>query len=79
MKKKQESSDSYKYNAISKNEFSKATRMRPGSAEAHYGLGLAYQEAGQNGNAKTEYQKVIELDPNGRDAAEVKALLRRLE
>ena len=59
--------------------FSKATRMRPGSAEAHYGLGLAYQEAGQNGNAKTEYQKVIELDPNGRDAAEVKALLRRLE
>ena len=59
--------------------FTKASRLRPGSAEAHYGLGLAYQGAGQKANARAQYEKVIELEPTGRDTAEVKALLRRLE
>lgn len=59
--------------------FKKAIGARASSAEAHYGLGLAYQEMGRKADAKAEYEKVIELDPGGRDAAEVRALLRRLE
>lgn len=59
--------------------FKKALGARPSSAEAHYGLGLAYQEMGRRAEARAEYERVIELDPGGRDAAEVRALLRRLE
>jgi len=58
--------------------FRKALRLRSASAEAHYGLGLAHQDMGQREDARSEYQKSLDLDPDGRDAAEVRALLSQL-
>ena len=66
-------------NADAATHFSRATVLAPQRAEAHYGLGLAYQSMGRRAQAITEYRKVIELDPNGNDTLEVKALLRQLE
>ena len=66
-------------NADAATHFSRATVLAPQRAEAHYGLGLAYQSMGRRDQAITEYRKVIELDPNGSDTPEVKALLRQLE
>ena len=36
---------------------------RPGSATAHYNLGLAYTARGMVGRAEEAYRKAIELDP----------------
>lgn len=59
--------------------FNKALALRSSSAEAHYGLGLAYQARGQVQQAITHYERVVELDPDGRDTREVKAILRQLK
>ncbi len=59
--------------------FKKALGLRSSSAESHYGLGLAYQARGQVQQAITHYERVVELDPDGRDTREVKAILRQLK
>lgn len=37
-------------------------KLHPESAEAHFGLGMAYEEAGQTADANKEYEQAIKLD-----------------
>ena len=41
-----------------------AVRQSPGSAVAHYNLGLAYQKRGRFQEAEQAYQRSVELDPS---------------
>ena len=59
--------------------FKKALALRSSSAEARYGLGLAYQARGQVTQARAEYEKALELEPAGRDAREIRAILSQLD
>jgi len=59
--------------------FRKALGIAPGRAEPHYGLGLAYQSLGRADAAREEYEQYLRIQPDGRDAAEVRAMLRSLE
>ena len=43
---------------------------------AYYELGMLYVRAGKNADAKTNLLKYLELDPNGRDAATAKEMLK---
>jgi tetratricopeptide (TPR) repeat protein len=45
-------------------------------AVAYYELGMLYVRAGKNADAKTNLQKYLELDPNGKDAATAKEMLK---
>jgi len=58
--------------------FQRAVMLESMNAEAHYGLGLAYEQLGRREQAINEYQTYIGLAPNGREATEVRILLRRL-
>ena len=58
--------------------FRSAVNLDSMNAESHYGLGLAYEQLGRNDQAINEYQTYIGLAPNGREATEVRILLRRL-
>ncbi|HEY3451361.1 MAG TPA: DUF4388 domain-containing protein [Myxococcales bacterium] len=51
----------------------------PGNARAHASLGAAYQAVGRDGDAKREYQKYLELEPNGDLSAELRELLKMLK
>ena len=44
-------------------------------AAAYYELGMIYVRAGKNAAARTNLQKYLELDPNGKDAATAKEML----
>lgn len=44
-------------------------------SNAYYELGMIYVRAGKNADAKTNLQKYLELDPNGKDAATAKEML----
>src|SRR5207248_1539625 len=44
-------------------------------ANAYYELGMIYVRAGKNADARTNLQKYLELDPNGKDAATAKEML----
>jgi len=44
-------------------------------AVAYYELGMIYVRAGKNADAKTNLQKYLELEPNGKDAATAKEML----
>ena len=59
--------------------FRTALGSNASAAEPHYGLGLAYQSLGRADAAKEEYEEYLRLKPDGRDAAEVRAMLRSLE
>jgi len=43
---------------------------------AYYELGMLYVRAGKNADAKTNLQKYLELDPNGKDASTAKEMLK---
>jgi tetratricopeptide (TPR) repeat protein len=43
---------------------------------AYYELGMLYVRAGKNADAKTNLQKYLELDPNGKDAVTAKEMLK---
>ena len=45
-------------------------------APAYYELGMLYVRSGKNADAKTNLEKYIELDPNGRDVATAKEMLK---
>jgi tetratricopeptide (TPR) repeat protein len=45
-------------------------------AAAYYELGVLYVHAGKNADAKTNLLKYLELDPNGKDAALAKEMLK---
>jgi len=59
--------------------FRRALGINSGRAEPHYGLGLAYQSLGRADAAREEYEQYLRIQPDGRDAAEVRAMLRSLE
>jgi tetratricopeptide (TPR) repeat protein len=44
-------------------------------SQAYYELGMIYVRSGRNADAKSNLQKYLELDPNGRDAAIAKEML----
>lgn len=44
-------------------------------SQAYYELGMLYVRAGKNADAKTNLEKYLELDPNGKDAATAKEML----
>jgi tetratricopeptide (TPR) repeat protein len=58
--------------------FTKAIARGPGLAEAYYYRGLARYQAKNPAGAKADLQKFLELDPNGKDAATVKDILRSI-
>jgi tetratricopeptide (TPR) repeat protein len=43
---------------------------------AYYELGMLYVRAGKNADAKTNLQKYLELEPNGKDASTAKEMLK---
>lgn len=45
-------------------------------AQAYYELGMIYVRAQKNADAKTYLQKYLDLDPNGKDAATAKEMLK---
>jgi tetratricopeptide (TPR) repeat protein len=45
-------------------------------AQAYYELGMVYVRKGNNADAKTNLQKYLELEPNGKDAATAKEMLK---
>jgi tetratricopeptide (TPR) repeat protein len=46
---------------------------------AYYELGMLYVRAGKNADAKTNLLKYLELDPNGKDAATTKEMLKYIK
>lgn len=48
-------------------------------ASAYYELGMLQVRAGKNADAKTNLQKYLELEPNGRDAATAKEMLKYIK
>jgi tetratricopeptide (TPR) repeat protein len=44
-------------------------------AQAYYELGMLYVRGGKNADARTNLQKYLELEPNGKDAATAKEML----
>ena len=45
-------------------------------AQAYYELGMVYVRMGKNADAKTNLQKYLDLEPNGKDAATAKEMLK---
>jgi len=45
-------------------------------AQAYYELGMVYVRMGKNADAKTSLQKYLDLEPNGKDAATAKEMLK---
>lgn len=52
---------------------------RPEDATLHYHLGLAYQKTGKAARARQQLQQVIKINPNFRDADDVKQQLAQLK
>ncbi|HVT46075.1 MAG TPA: carboxypeptidase regulatory-like domain-containing protein [Thermoanaerobaculia bacterium] len=52
-----------------------AIGIDPAFAIAYYELGMLYARSGKNGDAKTNLEKYIELEPKGRDVATAKEML----
>jgi tetratricopeptide (TPR) repeat protein len=50
----------------------------PDNPNVHYHLGLAYQKTGQPEQAKKELERVLQINPNYSDAAEVRKALTEL-
>jgi len=45
-----------------------AATLNPADASAHYNLGLIYQQRGQREEAKSSFQRAVEIDPDETDA-----------
>ncbi|HUP46870.1 MAG TPA: tetratricopeptide repeat protein [Thermoanaerobaculia bacterium] len=56
-----------------------AISVDPSLAAAYYELGMLYVRAGRNGDAKQSLLKYLEIDPNGRDAATAKEMLKYVQ
>lgn len=49
------------------NEFKEVLRLQPNAADAHFKLGLLYDNKGDIAKAMAEYREAVRLDPNGPD------------
>lgn len=58
--------------------FEQVVAENPGSADAYYYRGLTYLATGKTAEAKTDFTKVLEIDPNHARAADVKEYLAHL-
>jgi tetratricopeptide (TPR) repeat protein len=67
-----------KHPAEAEEAFTKAIARQPGLAEAYCYRGLARYQAKNSAGARADLQKFLELDPNGKDAATVKDILRSI-
>jgi len=65
--------------AEAEDAFTKAITRRPELAEAYYYRGLARLQAKNSAGAKADFQKYMQLDPNGKDAGTVKDLLKSIK
>ncbi|MBK04731.1 MAG: hypothetical protein CL920_31640 [Deltaproteobacteria bacterium] len=61
-----------------KRYFDRAMRMSKRNGSAYYGLGLTYRRMRQKGKARQMLQRYLKLFPRGRDAGEVRLILRSL-
>ena len=59
--------------------FTKAIDMKPDFSEAYYYRGLSRYQAKDMAGARADFQKYMEIDPNGKDADTVKELLKSLK
>jgi len=53
-----------------KEDFAAAIKVNPGEVEAHYYLGVLYQQQGNWGEAKIELEETVKIAPKYKDAAE---------
>jgi tetratricopeptide (TPR) repeat protein len=56
-----------------------AKNKRPDDAGVHYHLGLAYEKTGNNDLARQHLERVLKIDPNYSEAADVKKQLAQLK
>ncbi|PWB75882.1 hypothetical protein C3F09_01860 [candidate division GN15 bacterium] len=59
-------------------EFQKALKMAPQHAIANFNLGIVYMDLQQKDSAKVYFQKYLQLEPNGRAAADAGRLLKQV-
>jgi len=59
--------------------FRKAITLKPDYAIAHRDLGFAMLRTGDMMGARKEFQKYVDLDPRGKDVAEIKATIQSLD
>jgi tetratricopeptide (TPR) repeat protein len=57
----------------------KAIELDEKFAPAYYELGMLYARASKNGDAKANLQKYIDLEPNGKDVATAKEMIKYLK
>ncbi len=53
-------------------------KIDPSDARAHLTLGTIYQTAGKNAQARKHYEAYLGLEPNGKSAPEVRAIIKNL-
>ena len=70
----------YKVGSLGEAErlLTRAVAMLPDEAEIHYHLGYVMLARSRNAEAKAEFQKALELNPNHEEAPKVRDLLRTL-
>jgi tetratricopeptide (TPR) repeat protein len=56
-----------------------ANELEPGNLQGHIWLAQAYSNSGQVNEAKTEFNRAIDIDPNNADAAKGLDLIRKYE
>lgn len=59
--------------------FDQAVKLAPGDADGYYYRGLAGYQAKKKAEAKADFQKYLELAPQGENAADVKEYLKTLK
>jgi len=59
-------------------EFRKALRASPRHAIAQFNLGVVFLDLQQNDSAKVYFKKYLEIEPNGRAAADASRLLKEM-
>lgn len=59
--------------------FDQAVKLAPGDADSYYYRGLAGYQAKKKAEAKADFQKYLELAPQGENAADVKEYLKTLK
>ena len=59
--------------------FRKAINLKPDYAIAHRDLGFAMLRTGDLMGARKEFQKYVDLDPRGKDVAEIKSTIKSLD